>query len=202
MEPDTGQSAPPRINPGAFSRAIVETEAGEIEARLSRYGNWMIHVRPPGAAEWRFVGGGDMESGRLVSNQVAAVEDTVAFGPLTIQRAARRTLVHGSIVEVSKKEFGLLLTLAGDPYRVFSKAELMKLVWGWEGTGRTRTVDSHASRLRRKLTAAGAGGFIINCWGHGYRLAEPFDFNPPAATAALTAPAGRAAEEVEHAAAS
>ena len=77
MKPEVGQSAPPRINPGAFNRAGVETEAGEVEIRLSRYGNWMVHVRPPGAAEWRFVGSGDMESGRLVSNQVAAVEDEI-----------------------------------------------------------------------------------------------------------------------------
>lgn len=201
MEPDTGQGAPPRINPGAFSRAIVETEAGEIEARLSRYGNWMIHVRPPGASDWRIVGSGDIESGRIVGKPAAGVEDTVSFGPLTILPAARRTLVDGRPVELSKKEFGLLLALAGDPYRVFSKAELMKLVWGWDGTGRTRTIETHACRLRRKLAAAGATGLIINCWGYGYRLAEPFDFNSPAA-AALAAPVGGAAEEVDHAAAS
>lgn len=42
-----------RINPGCFSRAVVENEAGEIEVRLSRYGNWIVHVRRAGETQWR-----------------------------------------------------------------------------------------------------------------------------------------------------
>ena len=57
--------------------------------------------------------------------------------------------------------------------RVFSKDELLRDVWGYSGRLVTRTVDSHASRLRRKLRAAGAElPYVINVWGRGYRLLE------------------------------
>jgi DNA-binding response OmpR family regulator len=45
-------------------------------------------------------------------------------------------------------------------------------VWGFQSLGATRTLDSHASRLRRKLTDAGAAGFVVNVWGVGYRLVD------------------------------
>jgi DNA-binding response OmpR family regulator len=68
------------------------------------------------------------------------------------------------------KEYALLLALASQPDRVFAKPELMQAVWGYDGDDKTRTLDSHASRLRRKLGAAGAGEMVINTWGIGYRL--------------------------------
>jgi DNA-binding response OmpR family regulator len=74
-------------------------------------------------------------------------------------------------VNLAKKEFTLLRVLAGDPTRVFSKDELLRDVWGLAAPpGHTRTLDSHASRLRRKLDPDEAGRFVINCWGIGYRL--------------------------------
>ena len=54
-------------------------------------------------------------------------------------------------VELSAKEYDLLVTLAGEPTRVFTRAELMRGIWGLQTFGHTRTLDSHASRLRRKL---------------------------------------------------
>ncbi len=58
------------------------------------------------------------------------------------------------------------------PSRVFTKEELLREVWGFRSLGRTRTLDSHASRLRRKLSAGGAGGIVVNVWGVGYRLVD------------------------------
>ena len=66
----------------------------------------------------------------------------------------------------------LLRTLASEPTRVFSKQELLRDVWGFKSLGKTRTLDSHASRLRRKLDPEGCR-FIVNVWGVGYRLIEP-----------------------------
>ena len=66
----------------------------------------------------------------------------------------------------------LLRALAAEPTRVFSKQELLRDVWGFRSMGKTRTLDSHASRLRRKLDPE-AGRFVVNCWGVGYRLVEP-----------------------------
>ena len=58
-----------------------------------------------------------------------------------------------------------LLTLARDPRRVFTKEQLLRDVWNFRSTGRTRTVDSHASRVRRKPDGADAGPFVVNVWG-------------------------------------
>ena len=55
---------------------------------------------------------------------------------------------------------------------MFTKQELLRDVWGFRSEGRTRTLDSHASRLRRKLDPE-ATRFVFNCWGVGYRLIEP-----------------------------
>jgi DNA-binding response OmpR family regulator len=74
-------------------------------------------------------------------------------------------------VSLSKKEFSLLRMLASDPTRVFSKEELLRDIWGYETLARTRTLDSHASRLRRKLDPE-AGRYVVNCWGVGYRLLD------------------------------
>jgi DNA-binding response OmpR family regulator len=54
---------------------------------------------------------------------------------------------------------------------VFTKEHLLREVWDFRSLGRTRTLDSHASRLRRKLSAAAnEGPFVLNVWGVGYRL--------------------------------
>jgi DNA-binding response OmpR family regulator len=80
--------------------------------------------------------------------------------------------VGGRRVELANKEFALLRALAAEPTRVFGKDELLRDVWGFRSMGRTRTLDSHASRLRRKLDPESAR-FVVNCWGVGYRLIEP-----------------------------
>ncbi len=74
-------------------------------------------------------------------------------------------------MQLANKEFELLRALAAEPTRVFTKQELLRDVWGFRAAGRTRTLDSHASRLRRKLDPE-RGRFVINCWGVGYRLVE------------------------------
>src|SRR5918996_1334772 len=59
------------------------------------------------------------------------------------------------------------------PTRVFTKEQLLRDVWGFRSLGRTRTVDSHASRLRRKLAACSPTPYVLNVWGVGYRLLAP-----------------------------
>jgi DNA-binding response OmpR family regulator len=96
-------------------------------------------------------------------------------GTLEIDALARQVWVDGVPVVLASKEFSLLVTLAREPGRVFKRAELMATVWGWSDGGataqRTRTLDSHASRLRRKLSAHGAV-YVVNVWGVGYRLID------------------------------
>ncbi len=92
-------------------------------------------------------------------------------GEIVVDSSRRRAWVGGREVHLSKKEFSLLYVLATDPHRVFSKRELLGQVWGLRAPTKTRTLDSHASRLRRKLDPHGAR-FVVNCWGVGYRLLD------------------------------
>jgi DNA-binding response OmpR family regulator len=91
-------------------------------------------------------------------------------GPITADLATRSVTVGALAVSLAGKEYELLLKLMTDPTRVFTKEQLLREVWGFRSLGRTRTLDSHASRLRRKLAAAGAGSVVVNVWGVGYRL--------------------------------
>jgi DNA-binding response OmpR family regulator len=99
-------------------------------------------------------------------------DERLEAGAITVDRAARRVAVGETTVVLAGKEFELLSKLASDPTRVFPKEQLLREVWGFRSSARTRTVDSHASRLRRKLAAAGAAGCVINIWGVGYKLLE------------------------------
>jgi two-component system response regulator ResD len=95
----------------------------------------------------------------------------VAAGTLSVDRATREVRVRGVRVTLSQKEYELLLRLADEPRRVFTKAELLRDVWHYQASARTRTLDAHASRLRRKLRDADpATPFVENVWGVGYRL--------------------------------
>ena len=77
-------------------------------------------------------------------------EGVLHVGELRVDPVAREVTVDGRKVELSAKEFALLRTLAAEPTRVFTKEELLRDVWGFKLMGSTRTLDSHASRLRRK----------------------------------------------------
>lgn len=91
-------------------------------------------------------------------------------GEIAADLATRTVTVGDVLVALAGKEYELLLKLMTDPTRVFTKEQLLRDVWGFRSLGRTRTLDSHASRLRRKLAAAGAGEAVVNVWGVGYRL--------------------------------
>ena len=92
-------------------------------------------------------------------------------GEIVVDPSRREVRVGGEPVRLANKEFSLLRMLASDPTRVFTKAELLRDVWGFRSLGRTRTLDSHASRLRRKLDPD-SGRYVVNCWGVGYRLVD------------------------------
>jgi DNA-binding response OmpR family regulator len=111
---------------------------------------------------------------RAVLRRVAPpVGVVIEVGELAIDRSTRCVTVGGQILTLSAKQFDLLVKLASEPTRVFSKDELLKDVWGYRSIGRTRTLDSHASRLRRKLADASGTPYVLNAWGVGYRLMLP-----------------------------
>jgi two-component system, OmpR family, response regulator len=99
-------------------------------------------------------------------------EGPCQVGEIVVDTARRRVWVGDREVQLSRKEFCLLRALAADPSRVFSKQELLRDIWGYRNLAdRTRTLDSHASRLRRKLDPD-HGRYVVNCWGYGYRLVD------------------------------
>ncbi|MGI9020202.1 MAG: response regulator transcription factor [Solirubrobacterales bacterium] len=93
----------------------------------------------------------------------------VHVGELCVDPSRREARVGDRVVPLANKEFELLRKLASEPERVFTKEDLLREVWGFRSMGRTRTLDSHASRLRRKLDPD-HGRFVQNIWGVGYRL--------------------------------
>jgi DNA-binding response OmpR family regulator len=92
-------------------------------------------------------------------------------GALEIDPPSRDVRLHGRRIALSQKEFALLRTLASEPTRVFTKEELLRNVWGFRAMGSTRTLDSHACRLRQKLARDG-DRYVVNVWGVGYRLVD------------------------------
>jgi DNA-binding response OmpR family regulator len=95
----------------------------------------------------------------------------LCVGALELDPAARDVRLRGRRVDLSQKEFALLRALMADPTRVMTKEELLRDVWGFRSLGTTRTLDSHACRLRTKLSAEG-DRFVVNVWGVGYRLVD------------------------------
>jgi len=97
-------------------------------------------------------------------------------GPLSIDRRSRVVCVNGTRVDLCQKEYELLVRLAAEPERVFSKDELMRDIWDYRAHTRSRTVDAHASRLRRKLRVHAPDAELVdNVWGVGYRLLSPLE---------------------------
>jgi DNA-binding response OmpR family regulator len=93
-------------------------------------------------------------------------------GSLRLDVRSRRAWVGGTEIEgLTGKEYELLMALIADPERVFTREELLRSVWGLGSYARTRTLDSHAARLRARLRIGGER-FIHNVWGVGYRLVD------------------------------
>jgi DNA-binding response OmpR family regulator len=103
-------------------------------------------------------------------------------GPLEIDPMTREVRVRGVPVALTQTEFTLLRVLAGAPRTVHSKSDLLNVIWGFRSRSSTRTLDSHACRLRAKLAVAG-DRFVVNVWGVGYRLVDD-----PGTSLAPTAP--------------
>jgi DNA-binding response OmpR family regulator len=95
--------------------------------------------------------------------------DELTLGPVVVKRDAREVLVDGSIVELTAKEFDLLVSLVENTGVVLSRERLLDEVWGFTYPGGTRTVDVHVAQLRRKL---GTPDLIRTVRGAGYKAVE------------------------------
>ena len=98
----------------------------------------------------------------------------IALGGLVIEPAKRKVRAAGAAVELTAKEFDLLLLFAQHPGRAFSRQELLDKVWGYQYAGYSHTVNSHINRLRSKIEPEpSAPRYVQTVWGVGYRFAEP-----------------------------
>ncbi len=113
-------------------------------------------------------------AGLLRRSQGRQADGRRRVGPLQVDLAGHEVRLRGRRVELSQKEFSLLRALSAEPGRVFSKEELLRTVWGFRSMGATRTLDSHACRLRQKLGRDG-DRLVVNVWGVGYRLVDGAD---------------------------
>ena len=100
-----------------------------------------------------------------------ADEDLLIYPPYTLQRSARIIKLNDEIIEVTQKEFELTLFLFKNAGRVLSRGYILETVWGRSAEVNTRTVDTHVSRLRRKLSLYRENGWqLSSIYQHGYRL--------------------------------
>ena len=98
---------------------------------------------------------------------------TLEYGPIRLDEERRSAWRDGVSVELTMKEFDLIAFLMKNPGKVFSRENLLDLVWGYDYQGDTRTVDVHIRRLREKLEPDPANPrCIITKWGVGYYFAD------------------------------
>lgn len=96
------------------------------------------------------------------------------YGDLVVDLEKRKVILREAALELTTKEFDLLVLFAENPGRAYSRQELLDLVWGYQYGGYSHTVNSHINRLRNKIEVDPASPrYIKTVWGHGYRFAEP-----------------------------
>ncbi|HEV7214345.1 MAG TPA: response regulator transcription factor [Chloroflexota bacterium] len=111
---------------------------------------------------------------QVQSNQGPRLE----FPGLLIDLTKHDVEISGAVVDLTPIEFKLLVKLASEPNHLFTRDQLMQDVWDYEFLGKTRTVDVHIRRLRKKLEDAnGPAQYITTVRGFGYRFTTPPDAN-------------------------
>ena len=96
--------------------------------------------------------------------------EKLSFDNLVIDKQAYDLVIRGKRVDAPPKEIELLYYLASSPNRVFTRAQLLDDVWGFDYFGDTRTVDVHVKRLREKLEGASDKWELKTVWGVGYKF--------------------------------
>lgn len=93
------------------------------------------------------------------------------YPELSIHPDGRNVLIHDQSVEFTQKEFDLLLTLAQNSHRAFSREELVERLWGHDYHGESRVIDTHVKNLREKAHKAGLSyNPVQTVWGIGYKF--------------------------------
>lgn len=108
-----------------------------------------------------------------LNEQRTSKSNIVHRGALEIQTDRRIVKIDEKRIELTPKEFQLLLLMAENPGKSFSREELLSNIWGYEFQGYEHTVNSHVNRLRSKIEPNdNEPQFILTSWGVGYRFNE------------------------------
>lgn len=110
------------------------------------------------------------QAGQTAQDEAGA--DTLRFKHIEIIRGERLVKRQRETVDLTPKEYDLLLKLCTNRGRIFTRDELLELVWGYDYVGETRTVDNHIQRLRKKLDI---GELITTVFGIGYKFEKEAD---------------------------
>jgi DNA-binding response OmpR family regulator len=102
------------------------------------------------------------------ANSALPTPEPIVRGSLFIDLARHSVAIEGAEIEVTPKEFDLLVLLASYPGRAFSREFLLEQIWGYEYDGLDRTVDTQITRLRKKLGPLSEK--LVTVWGVGYRF--------------------------------
>ncbi len=98
---------------------------------------------------------------------------SLSFGSLSIDITKRKVLLDQEKIELSPKEFELLVLMASNPGRNYTRSELLNIIWGYNFEGYEHTVNSHINRLRAKIESDMANpNYILTTWGVGYKFNE------------------------------
>ena len=109
---------------------------------------------------------------RLLSSQPEKSDSVVRAGDLSINHTNYEVSVSGRSVNLRFKEYELLLLMATNPGRVYTREQLLERIWGYDYLGGTRTVDVHIRRLRSKIEDRDHQ-FIETVWNVGYKFKDP-----------------------------
>ena len=106
-----------------------------------------------------------------LAKEPSKAQSQVVAGDMAIDIERRSVAIGGSPVDLTAKEFDLLLQFARNPGRVYTRQHLLDLVWGRGHLGYEHTVNSHINRLRGKIESDPAKPrFVLTVWGVGYKF--------------------------------
>ena len=109
----------------------------------------------------------------LGSQLASGAQNTIQAGDLVIDVEKRTVMLRGKSVDLTAKEFDLLLQFAQHPGRAYTRSQLLDLVWGYAHAGYEHTVNSHINRLRAKIERDSAHPrYVLTVWGIGYKFSE------------------------------
>ena len=109
----------------------------------------------------------------LGAQPASGTQNTIQAGDLVIDAEKRTVTLRGQSVDLTAKEFDLLLQFAQHPGRAYTRSQLLDLVWGYAHAGYEHTVNSHINRLRAKIERDPSHPrYVLTVWGIGYKFSE------------------------------